>query len=99
MKHAILEHIPYGRENAIKREELCARMQTSDRSMRGLIEEARRDDHIIINDQTGAGYYRPTADDLESISAQYWQDTHRALSILARRKAARKILKQAGRPV
>ena len=99
MKHAILAHIPYGRENAIKRETLCALAHLGDRCMRDRIAEARKAGHLIINDQSGAGYYRPTAGDLDSIAAQYRQDTNRAMSILTRRKAARRILKAAGRPV
>lgn len=94
---AITNFIPTGRENAVTRETLCTLTGLSDRKVRELIEQARRAGAIIINRQDGKGYY--ISDDPEDWEQQYRQDTSRALSILARRKAIRQRLKAAGRPV
>lgn len=93
----IVDYIPIGRENAVSRERLMALTGLSDRKNRELIEQARRHGEIIINDQTGLGYYR--SEDIEDMARQYRQDTARAMSILARRKAIRRRLKAAGREV
>lgn len=93
----LMSHIPQGRENAKSRADLAYEMQMSDRSVRQLIEDARNEGCIILNDQTGRGYY--TSDNLDDLERQYRQDTARALSILKRRKAIRAKLKAAGRQV
>lgn len=94
---ATLDAVPFGRKNAIARKALCAKLGLPDRKVREHIEQARRAGHIIINEQTGRGYFR--SDDLDDIEIQYRQDTSRAMSILARRKALRLALKDAGREV
>lgn len=91
--------IPTGAQNAIPRAELRQALGVSDRKMRQLIEDARRDGALILNGQSGAGYFQASPDDLDAIERQYRQDTARALSILARRKTMRRILKEAGRRV
>lgn len=90
--------IPYGVENAISREELAAVTGDSDRSNREHIEAARREGFIIINAQTGKGYFQidPTNlddHDLAAIYRQYWQNKRRALSVLSYQKHLRRILK------
>lgn len=94
---SIEEYIPFGRENAVTRQVLCALTGLSDRKVRKLIEDARREGCIICNDQSGAGYFQ--TDDLDEISRQYWQSKNRALSILAQQKYLRQRLKAAGRDV
>ena len=94
-----IEIIPVGRANAISREKLTERLGCSDRIMRRKLQAAREDGALILNDQTGSGYYRADETDIDDLERQYWQDTARAMSILRRRKALRKILKEAGRPV
>ena len=84
-------------ERGITRRELARMFDTTDRSVRRAIEEARKMGYFIINDQNGAGYYR--TDDLDTIERQYKQDTSRAMAILARRKAMRKFLRENGRMV
>ena len=86
--------IPFGRENAIKREDLASKLGLSDRVMRNAIEDARREGLFILNAQDGRGYFRTT--DLAELKRQYDSDTARALSILARRKPIRDALKAAG---
>lgn len=90
-------YIPIGKENAVSREFLRTMTGLPDRKVRQMIEASRDEGHIIINDQDGRGYYQPS--DIDEIERQYWQDTRRALSILKRRKHARRILKEAGRNV
>ena len=55
----IVKYIPYGRENAISRDDLAIKVGCSDRIMRDLISKARKKT-VIINIQNGSGYYRPT---------------------------------------
>lgn len=93
----LLRAIPYGHENAVTRSKLVWLLDMSDRKVRELIEQARRQGEIIINRQDGNGYYR--SDDIDEMERQYRQDTSRALSILARRKTLRRRLKEAGRSV
>ena len=93
----VVNDIPFGRANAVKRSELCAHLGLSDRKLRRLIEAARGYGFVIINDQNGAGYYQ--SDDIDEIERQYRQDKARAMSILARQKEIRRRLKAAGRKV
>lgn len=97
MAEMVVSHIPWGAENAIRRTTLCTLTGLCDREMRKQIEIARKCEVLICNDQTGSGYYLPN--DLDQIERQYRQDTARAMSILVRRKAARRILRKAGRDV
>jgi MarR-like DNA-binding transcriptional regulator SgrR of sgrS sRNA len=87
--------IPFGSENAVTRDALVAALGHSERTIRRLIEEARGAGVLIINKQDGRGYYQTI--DLDEIENQYRQDTRRAMSILERRKTARRILKAHGR--
>ncbi len=95
--YSVIDAIPAGRENAIKRAVLSEKVGMTDRKMRKMIEMARSMGCIIVNDQTGAGYYQ--SDDLDEIERQYRQDTARAMSILVRRKELRRRLRDAGRTV
>ena len=95
----IVDYIPVGRENAISRKMLSQATGLSDRIVRGMIEDARIAGEIICNLQDGRGYYVPRPDDLESVARQYWQNRHRAISVLVQNKNLRRRLRQAGRPV
>ena len=75
----ILEYIPYGRENAIKRKTLRDLTGLSDRDMRRAIELARQETPII-NLQDGRGYYRP--DDRDDLQRYVLQEQARAKKIL-----------------
>lgn len=83
-----------GKANAIGRRALAAEMDMRDRDVRKLIEKARNEGHLILNDQDGKGYYLP--DSTDDLVRQYKQDTNRAMSILTRRKHIRNALKEAG---
>ena len=90
----ILDYIPFGKENAVKRDYLCAVTGLKDRKVRDLIEHQRRLGEVIINRQDGNGYYR--SDEIEDIARQYRQNDSRAMSILVQQKHLRKKLKTAG---
>jgi hypothetical protein len=57
MEVDIVKYIPFGRENAIGRAELAMKVGCSDRTMRDLINTARKRE-VIVNIQNGSGYYR-----------------------------------------
>jgi hypothetical protein len=89
----IINNIGTGKENAITRTALCAITGLSDRAVRQAIEDARHDGQIIINEQRGGGYYRPSC--IEDIERQFKQNEHRALSILHYQKFLRRAIKAA----
>lgn len=93
----VLACIPTGKMYAKSRSQMAQETGLPDRTVRRAIEELRGAGYLIINDQSGAGYY--ITDDLDELSRQYRQDTARAMAILTRRKAIRKRLKEGGRPV
>ncbi len=63
----------------------------SDRTIREWISKARREGLIIANGQDGRGYYRPET--REELEAQYRQNQHRAMAILAQQKHIRRRLR------
>ena len=91
----ITTYIPEGKENAVTRGQLCSLTGLPDRSVRECIEVARREGVMVVNN--GNGYYIAT--DIADIKRQYKTDRKRALSVLYRLKAMRKILKDAGEDV
>ncbi len=100
----VINLIPYGRENAIKRTELSELSGLRDRPMREEIEAARHSGYLVINDQSGAGYYLVdssrndfTAAELDEMEHQFRLNERRAKSILHYQKPLRQILKSAGR--
>ena len=85
--------VPFGRMNAISREELANKLNLSDRHMRQAVSLARREGLVIINDQGGSGYYR--SDDVTDIRRQLNQTHHRALALLAQEKHLKDRIKAA----
>lgn len=83
----IMEFIPVGKENAVSREALRARLNLPDRAVRLLIQEARERGEVILNDQDGRGYY--TTRDVGQLKRQYRTNRRRALSILRQQKGLR----------
>lgn len=53
----MIQFIPIGKENAIKRSELCALSGLSDRNMRREIEELQMQGYRIVNMSDSMGYY------------------------------------------
>ena len=87
----IIDYIPFGRGNAVKRQQLCKLTGLPDREMRREIERARRE-YAIINLQSGDGYFRPDpADPVDCDMARAWvrQETARAKSQFRMTKGAR----------
>ena len=93
----LIAHIPVGKENAVSRSFLSMLLGLTDREMRRAINQARNEGHVIINDQSGRGYYR--SEDPADVARQYRQNKRRALSILRQQKHLRRILKDAGMDV
>ena len=77
---SIVDFIPRGRENAVTRAELVARLNLPDRTIRNMIEAARKNGALILNDQTGAGYY--ISEDLGELKRQLRRNDNRAMSVL-----------------
>ena len=90
----IINYIPFGRENAISRKGLCIKTGLSDRSMRELINKARKKD-VIINLQNGGGYYRPTKEDKVDVEKFKRQEENRAKEIFRGLQPVRKFLTEA----
>ena len=79
--------LDYGKENAISRKDLAHIIGVSDRQMRKMVEEARRDGLVVCCDQDSKGYY--LADTPEEYRRQYWQTYNRAMSLLVQLKGMR----------
>ena len=82
----IVDYIPKGKKNAVTRAQLRIATGLSDRKVRDAIADARR--HTpIINDQSGRGYYIPTAEELPEAHKCLEQEKRRAKSIFWSLKA------------
>lgn len=88
----IVKFIPYGKENAISRDKLASAVGCSDRTMRDLINKARRR-VVIINLQNGNGYYRPTDEDKEDVLKFKKQEENRAKDIFSNLQPVRAFLR------
>lgn len=88
----ICDFIPRGRENAIRRADLVARLNLPDRKVREMIETARKDGALILNDQTGAGYY--ISEDLGELKRQLRSNHNRAMSVLRQNTHLRRKIKE-----
>lgn len=82
----IVHFIPKGKANAVTRAQLRIATGMSDRKIRDAIADARRDTPII-NDQSGRGYYIPTAEELPEARKCLEQEKRRAKSIFWSMKA------------
>jgi len=92
----IIDIIPLGKKNAIKREDLLEKCQfygiaKSDREMRRIISEERINS-VILNGQDGNGYFRPTKDDLSELRHYINQEHDRSIAILRNLKMANNML-------
>lgn len=85
--------VPFGRENAIKREELARVLQVNDRQARHYIGIARLNGVIVINDQNGDGYFQ--TDKFEDVVQEYKREKRRVLSIVERMRPLRRVLMDA----
>jgi len=87
----ITKYIPFGKENAISRDDLALKVGCSDRTMRDLINEARKR-VVIINIQNGNGYYQPTKSDKAEVEKYKNQEESRAKEIFKGLQPVRKFL-------
>lgn len=88
----------FGKDEAIKREDLVERcvgagiigkdLKDKDRSMRILLEKARRE-YVILNDGRGGGYYRPTPKELVALARSNKRENSRAVNVFASTKKAK----------
>ena len=90
----ILDFIPFGMNNAITRDSLSSLLGLSDRAVRKLIEEARREGAFIINKQDGRGYYQ--SDATADLQAHYRQNHARAMKLLQQQTHIRRELMARG---
>lgn len=88
----VIKLIPYGKENAVSRDVLSAKVGCSDRTMRNLINKARRR-VVIINLQNGKGYYRPTDEDVDDVLKYKLQEENRAKDIFNNLQPVREFLR------
>lgn len=88
----ITDFIPVGKENAVTREQLRLRLNLPDRKIRQMIEDARRDGALIINESDGAGYYQ--SEELGELKRQFRTNRSRAMSILVQQKHLRRKIKE-----
>ena len=88
----IVKYIPYGKDNAISRQELCDKTGLNDRTMRDLINQARKR-AVIINIQDGNGYFRPTKDDIAEVKKFKRQEENRAKEVFSCLQPVRKFLR------
>lgn len=94
----ILDYIPTGRENAVKRTWLCKATGLDDRTVRYAISMARRD-MPILNMQDGRGYFIPDMNNEEErqiLKRYVQQETSRGKKIFWSLMGARRTLKNCG---
>lgn len=102
MDISIIHFIPYGKENAIKRDELIRLCKEADlidcklsddeayRILRRLLEKERID-YVILNNCDGKGYYRPTKEDYAELRKYIHQEEARAKRVFKNIQQARKL--------
>ena len=96
----IVTLIPFGKENAISRDDLTRQCVdaglidegvSQDRAMRRLLAKARFD-YAILNDQDGGGYYRPTKNDYDELRKHLAREQKRARTLFASLKVESALL-------
>ena len=96
-KTTMLDLIPIGKENSIKRKSLAKLCRLDDNTMRAEISKTRkvnRADHAILNDQDGVGYYQPIfPDDYDKVVGFIKQEESRAKSIIESLASAKAFLR------
>ena len=88
----IEDYIPFGHANAVTRIELVNRTGLSDRSVRELINEARKNGACIINLSDGKGYFYPTVDEYMLLRGYIAQEESRAKDIFTGLKGCKAYL-------
>ena len=91
MSMNIIDFIPFGKENAITRDQLKAMTGLGDRKVRNMINKERRY-YPIINIQDGDGYFRPTQEEKDYVRKWIKQEMRRAKSSFWSLRGAKQFL-------
>ncbi len=86
----VLNAIPYGKENAKTRDELCKETKMDDRKVRSIISELRKKE-LICSLSGSSGYWRPT--NREEVKQYLKETTKRIKSLYEDCRLAREYLK------
>ena len=91
----IVDYIPFGKENAISRQQLERVPGLSDRDVREAISLARRNT-VILNLSNGKGYFQPIQGEEDDLVVKYFKQEDSRLkrigwSLLATRRRVKEI--------
>lgn len=91
----IVDYIPFGKENAISRQQLERVTGLSDRDVREAISLARRN-MVILNLSNGKGYFQPIQGEEDDLVVKYFKQEDSRLkrigwSLLATRRRVKEI--------
>ena len=91
----IVDYIPFGKENAISRQQLERVTGLSDRDVREAISLARRNT-VILNLSIGKGYFQPIQGEEDDLVVKYFKQEDSRLkrigwSLLATRRRVKEI--------
>lgn len=91
----IFDYIPFGKENAISRQQLERVTGLSDRDVREAISLARRNT-VILNLSNGKGYFQPIQGEEDDLVVKYFKQEDSRLkrigwSLLATRRRVKEI--------
>lgn len=91
----IVDYIPFGKENAISRQQLERVTRLSDRDVREAISLARRNT-VILNLSNGKGYFQPIQREEDDLVVKYFKQEDSRLkrigwSLLATRRRVKEI--------
>ena len=91
----IVDYIPFGKENAISRQQLERVTGLSDRDVREAISMARRNT-VILNLSNGKGYFQPIQGEEDDLVVKYFKQEDSRLkrigwSLLATRRRVKEI--------
>ena len=91
----IVDYIPFGKENAISRQQLERVTGSSDRDVREAISLARRNT-VILNLSNGKGYFQPIQGEEDDLVVKYFKQEDSRLkrigwSLLATRRRVKEI--------
>lgn len=89
----LIDDIPIGRKNAVRRKTLSMRLNLTDSELRKEIKKLRQE-YVILNLQDGNGYFRPSEEDTEYVKKFKEQEEKRAKSIFWTLKPVREFLKE-----
>ena len=89
----LIDDIPIGRKNAVRRKTLSMRLNLTDSELRKEIKKLRQE-YVILNLQDGNRYFRPSEEDTEYVKKFKEQEEKRAKSIFWTLKPVREFLKE-----